>query len=97
MKGFDKVYPFTTEKISSYFPALNLADKSILTVGSSCDQVFNALVCGAGRIVVYDIEVFAYDWVVCLYDFGAKHWTVYHNDPAGVAAYFRSKDIEIRY
>lgn len=56
MKGFDKVYPFTTEKISSYFPALNLADKSILTVGSSCDQVFNALVCGAGRIVVYDIN-----------------------------------------
>lgn len=44
------------------------------------------------RIVVYDIEVFAYDWVVCLYDFGANHWTVYHNDSAGVAAYFRSKD-----
>lgn len=56
MAGFDKVYPFTTEKISSYFPALNLADKSILTVGSSCDQVFNALVCGAGKIVVYDIN-----------------------------------------
>lgn len=54
--AFTKVYPFTTERLSSYFPAMNLKDKSILTVGSSGDQVFNALVCGAGKITVFDIN-----------------------------------------
>lgn len=54
--AFTKVYPFTTEKLASYFPAMNLENKSILTVGSSGDQVFNALVCGAGKITVFDIN-----------------------------------------
>ena len=54
--GFTKVYPFTTEKLSGYFPVMNLKDKSVFTVGSSGDQVFNALVCGAGKITVFDIN-----------------------------------------
>lgn len=54
--GFTKVYPFTTEKLSGYFPVMDLKDKSVFTVGSSGDQVFNALVCGAGKITVFDIN-----------------------------------------
>jgi len=54
--GFAKVYPFTTEKLSGYFPVMDLKDKSVFTVGSSGDQVFNALVCGAGKITVFDIN-----------------------------------------
>ena len=54
--GFTKVYPFTTEKLSGYFPVMDLKDKSVFTVESSGDQVFNALVCGAGKITVFDIN-----------------------------------------
>lgn len=35
--GFTKVYPFTTEKLSGYFPVMDLKDKSVFTVGSSGD------------------------------------------------------------
>lgn len=35
-------------------------------------------------IVVYDIEVFAYDWIAIFYDVSANAWSVYHNDNAGV-------------
>lgn len=39
------------------------------------------------RIVVYDIEVFKYDWIVVFYDTSLNTWTVYHNDNAGVRQY----------
>lgn len=39
------------------------------------------------NIVVYDIEVFRYDWIVVFYDTGLNTWTVYHNDNAAVLAY----------
>lgn len=55
-KIFDNVYPFTTEEIASYFPILELKGKSVLTVGSSSDQAFNALLLGAKNITVYDIN-----------------------------------------
>lgn len=54
--GFDRVYPFTTEKIDGYFKYLDLEDKSVLTVGSSGDQALNALTMGAGRVVLFDIN-----------------------------------------
>jgi hypothetical protein len=36
------------------------------------------------KIVVYDIEVFKYDWIVVFYDTSLNTWTVYHNDNKGV-------------
>ena len=54
---FDKVYPFTTEMISGYFKEIDFKDKTVLTVGSSSDQAFNALLLGAKKIKVYDINV----------------------------------------
>ena len=55
-KAFQEVYPFATEAVSAYFSRLDLKDKSLLTVGSSLDQAFNALVLGVRNITVYDIN-----------------------------------------
>ena len=60
---FESVYPFTTEDISSYFPVLNMQDKSILTAGSSGDQAFNALLLGAGKVTLYDVSPNTYEFV----------------------------------
>ena len=50
-----KVYPFTTENISGYIPYFDLKGKSLLTVGSSGDQVINARLHGCEDITLYDI------------------------------------------
>lgn len=55
-KVFQKVYPFTTENIGGYFKNLELKDKNIFTVGSSLDQAFNALLLGAKKITVFDLN-----------------------------------------
>ena len=39
------------------------------------------------RIIVYDIEVFAYDWIVVFYDVSNDEWSVFHNDNQGVRDY----------
>lgn len=44
------------------------------------------------RIIVFDIEVFQYDWFVIFFDFSNRTWAVYHNDNAGVRNYIRSSD-----
>lgn len=54
--GFESVYPFATENVLEYFATLNLKDQSVLTVGSSLDQLFNALVYGAKKVSVFDIN-----------------------------------------
>ena len=56
MKCFDEIYPFTTEYIDSYFNLLDLNDKDVLTVGSSLDQAFNAMIFGARNVDVIDIN-----------------------------------------
>ena len=38
------LYPFTTENINGYLPYFELKGKSLLTVGSSCDQAINACI-----------------------------------------------------
>ena len=38
------------------------------------------------RLVVYDCEVYAYDWLVVLKDYESKHFTVIHNDNAALRA-----------
>lgn len=44
------------------------------------------------RIIVFDIEVFQYDWFVIFYDITANEWSVYHNDNAGVRNCLRDRD-----
>lgn len=39
------------------------------------------------QIIVYDIEVFAYDWIVIFYDITSRQYYVYHNDNLGVRAF----------
>ena len=39
------------------------------------------------RIIVYDIEVFAYDWIVVFYDTSNNEWSVFHNDNSAVRDY----------
>ena len=55
-KGFLEVYPFATENVLEYFARLNLENQSVLTVGSSLDQLFNAVFYGAKEITVFDMN-----------------------------------------
>ena len=50
-------YLFTTENIAGYINEMDLSDKSVLTLGSSLDQAYNALVVGADKVEVFDINV----------------------------------------
>lgn len=52
---FYNIYPFTTENISGYIKLFNLRNKSLLTVGSSCDQSINAALQGCFDQTIYDI------------------------------------------
>ena len=56
---FWNIYPFTTENISGYIDNFDLAGKSLLTVGSSGDQVLNAILLGSKDITLVDINPFA--------------------------------------
>ena len=38
------------------------------------------------RLVTYDCEVFAYDWIVVFKDYESKHFTVIHNDNQALLA-----------
>lgn len=67
-REFSLLYPFTTENILGYINLFNL-DK-LLTVGSSGDQVFNAIMGGAKKIDVLDVnhytKYYYYLKVACL-------------------------------
>lgn len=52
---FSEIYPFTTENICGYINEFNLNNKSLLTVGSSGDQVINAVMNNCKDIDVVDI------------------------------------------
>lgn len=39
------------------------------------------------RIIVYDIEVFAFDWIIVFYDTSNNEWSVFHNDNSAVRDY----------
>lgn len=58
-QGYFEIYPFTTENILGYIEAFRLKDRSLLTVGSSADQVINASMFGCFDISVYDICPFS--------------------------------------
>ena len=53
--GFSDIYPFTTENINGYMSNFELRDTSLMTIGSSLDQVINALLLGCRDITVVDI------------------------------------------
>lgn len=55
---FSKIYPFTTENISAYINLFDLNNKSLLTVGSSGDQVINASLFNCKDQTVIDINPF---------------------------------------
>ena len=59
---FDKMYPFTTENISGYIDNFDLEGKSLLTVGSSCDQIYNASLKGCKDITILDICPYTEDY-----------------------------------
>lgn len=48
-KAYQEIYPFTTENIQGYMKNLDMEGKTVLTVGSSLDQAYNALALGAKR------------------------------------------------
>ena len=60
--NFSALYPFTTENINGYLPHFMLKNKSLLTVGSSSDQVFNAIEKGCQDITVVDICSFTKEY-----------------------------------
>ena len=59
---FNAIYPFTTENIKAYLPLFDFNNKSLFTVGSSCDQALNAILCGSKDITVFDICPFAREY-----------------------------------
>lgn len=56
---YSSIYMFTTENIKGVVRALKVEAKSILTVSSSGDHLFNMLLMGAKNIETYDINIFA--------------------------------------
>ena len=54
-RNFYILYPFTTENIDGYIKKFHLKDKSLLTVGSSFDQVLNAALFDCKDITLLDI------------------------------------------
>ena len=59
---FESIYSFATENIKGYIDKFNLKDKSLLTVGSSSDQVFNAFYNGCRDITLIDINPYAKEY-----------------------------------
>ena len=58
-ESFFKIFPFATENIAEYIDFFELVNKSLLTVGSSNDQVINAIAYGAADVTEIDINPFA--------------------------------------
>lgn len=56
MKQFDKLYSFTTENISGYIKNFDFNNKTLLTVGSSSDQIIDAGLRGLENATVLDVS-----------------------------------------
>lgn len=56
---FQTIYPFATENISGYIILFDLKNKTLLLVGSSGDQVINAILSGCYDITVFDINSYS--------------------------------------
>ena len=60
---YSKIYTFTTENISGYIDYFDFNNRSLLTVGSSGDQILNAYFNGAKDITLFDINEYAMYYV----------------------------------
>ncbi len=58
-KAFQLIYPFTTENIAGYINNFNLSNGTLLTVGSSGDQIINGSLFNCRDIVFLDICPYA--------------------------------------
>ena len=85
-QNFFKIYPFTTENITGYINLFDLKDKSLLTVGSSCDQILNAILMGCKDITLLDINPFV------KYYYYLKMCAILELDLNNYLAFFRYKD-----
>jgi hypothetical protein len=56
---YSQLYAFATENIAGYFPSLQFAKSSVLTVGASADHIINAYLLGAGNVTAFDVNVLA--------------------------------------
>lgn len=56
---FSSIYTFTTENVNGYMKYFDFQNKSLLTVGSSDDQILNAFYYGARDITLFDVNPFA--------------------------------------
>ena len=56
---FSRIYSFATENVAGYIDYFDFENKSLLTVGSSGDQVLNAFYNGARDITLFDINEYA--------------------------------------
>lgn len=54
-KDFQLLYPFATENINGYIHEFDLKEKSLLTVGSSGDQILNAILFDCKKITLIDV------------------------------------------
>lgn len=59
---FNYIYPFTTENIAGYLPLFDMTNRSLLTVGSSCDQALNAILYDASKVTIFDICPFVKEY-----------------------------------
>lgn len=59
---FQKIYPFTTENIKGYLDKVNFRGNSLLTVGSSGDQVLSAVLYGCKKAQVVDLCPFSKEY-----------------------------------
>ena len=77
-QGFSRLYPFTTENISGYIDKFDLNGKSLLTVGSSGDQVINASLFNCVDQTVVDIcpytKFYFYLKKACILSFSLKEF-----------------------
>ena len=55
----DRIYPFSNENIGEFLEGFDLEGKSVITVGSSGDQVLNAVYRGATDVTLFDANIFA--------------------------------------
>lgn len=53
---FKSLYPFTTENITGYFSTIDFSQKEVLTVGGSGDHSLNAILLGASKVDIFDIN-----------------------------------------
>lgn len=69
-RNFQLIYPFTTENISGYINEFKLKGKTLMTVGSSGDQIINGALYGCKSITSLDInpytKFYTYLKIACL-------------------------------